>query len=137
MNIKHPFRAHLLLLFLGLLTVSCSDNSSNIITKPDTEKSKPINMVASYYGDDFNGKKTANGEIFDSNALTAAHKSYPFNTKLKVTNLKNGKSVIVRVNDRGPHVKGRQLDLSKQAAILLGIEGAGVSKVAVTRIDGG
>lgn len=71
---------------------------------------------ASWYGPGFNGKKTANGETFNMNKLTAAHKKLPFGTKVKVTNLQNGKSVIVRINDRGPFVKGRIIDLSKKAA---------------------
>ncbi len=72
--------------------------------------------TASYYADDFHGKKTANGEKFNMNVLTAAHPRIRFNTMLKVTNLENGKSVMVRVNDRGPYVGGRILDLSKAAA---------------------
>jgi rare lipoprotein A (peptidoglycan hydrolase) len=72
--------------------------------------------VASYYADDFHGKKTANGEKFDMNTLTAAHPRIRFNTMLKVTNLTNGKSINVRVNDRGPYVGGRILDLSRAAA---------------------
>ena len=70
---------------------------------------------ASYYHNKFNGRKTANGEIFDNNKYTAAHKSLPFGTKVKVTNLANNKSVIVTINDRGPYVKGRKIDLSKAA----------------------
>src|SRR5690606_38360658 len=70
---------------------------------------------ASYYHNKFNGRKTANGEIFDNNRLTAAHKTLPFGTKVKVTNLANDKSVIVTINDRGPYIKGRKIDLSKAA----------------------
>lgn len=70
---------------------------------------------ASYYHDKFNGRKTANGEIFDNNKITAAHKSLPFGTVVRVTNLSNGKSVDVRINDRGPYIKGRHIDLSKAA----------------------
>ena len=71
---------------------------------------------ASWYGPGFNGKKTANGETFDMYKLTAAHKKLAFGTKVRVTNLNNDKSVIVRINDRGPFVKGRVIDLSKKAA---------------------
>lgn len=71
---------------------------------------------ASWYGPGFNGKLTANGEKFNMYKLTAAHKKLAFGTKVKVTNLNNGKSVIVRINDRGPFVKGRIIDLSKKAA---------------------
>lgn len=78
-------------------------------------KSYKENVVASYYANKFHGRKTASGVVFDNTKLTAAHKSLPFGTKLKVTNLANGKSVLVEVNDRGPFVKGRELDLSKAA----------------------
>ena len=87
--------------------------------------------LASYYADKFNGRKTANGEIFDENKLTAAHKTLPFGTIVKVTNLTNNKSVIVRVNDRGPFVAGRIIDLSKAAAKKINLIEAGVVKVTV------
>lgn len=74
------------------------------------------NVIISYYAEAFHGKKTSNGEIFNMNDFTCAHKTLPFNTILKITNLKNGKSVQVRVNDRGPFVVGRELDVSKVAA---------------------
>ncbi|MBF4485645.1 septal ring lytic transglycosylase RlpA family protein [Flavobacterium sp. CSZ] len=70
---------------------------------------------ASYYHDKFNGRKTASGKKFDNNKLTAAHKKLPFGTKLKITNVLNKKSVIIEVTDRGPFVKGREIDLSKKA----------------------
>ena len=85
--------------------------------------------VASYYGPKFHGRKTANGEIFNMYKLTAAHRYYPFGTIVKVTNLSNGKSVIVRINDRGPFVRGRIIDLSYGAAKKLGMLGSGVAKV--------
>ncbi len=71
--------------------------------------------VASYYHNKFNGRKTASGEVFSNNQLTAAHRIYPFGTYLKVTNVANGKSVVVKVNDRGPFTKGKELDLSRKA----------------------
>ena len=70
---------------------------------------------ASFYGEKWNGRRTANGEIFNTYELTAAHKSLPFGTKVKVVNKTTGKSVVVRINDRGPFVKGRTIDLSKKA----------------------
>ena len=70
---------------------------------------------ASFYGEEWNGRRTANGEIFNTYELTAAHKSLPFGTKVKVVNKTTGKSVVVRINDRGPFVKGRTIDLSKKA----------------------
>jgi rare lipoprotein A len=72
--------------------------------------------ICSYYGKKLHGRKTANGETFDMYAMTAAHKGFPFNTRIKVTNLKNNKSVIVRINDRGPYIGKQILDLSYGAA---------------------
>jgi rare lipoprotein A (peptidoglycan hydrolase) len=86
---------------------------------------------ASNYGRGFHGKNTANGEKFDQNKLTAAHPSLPLGSKAKVTNLKNGKSVEVRINDRGPYVRGRDIDLSKQAAQELEITKNGVAPVEI------
>ena len=83
----------------------------------NTTKNKKLVTIASYYHQKFNGRKTASGELFSNNKLTAAHRTYPFGTLLKVTNVINGKSVIVKVNDRGPFVKvkGKGLDLSRKA----------------------
>jgi rare lipoprotein A len=97
-------------------------------------------MRASWYGPRFHGKTTANGEIYDQTALTAAHKSLRFGTILKVTNPRNNKSVIVRINDRGPYIPGRQLDLSKAAAeeldvIFSGVKRLKVEEVVITGID--
>ena len=93
------------------------------------------NMVASWYGPHFHGKLTANGEIFDQLALTAASKTLRFGTLLKLTNPRNEKSVVVRINDRGPYVEGRQLDLSKGAALALGMVKRGVIKVKVEQLS--
>lgn len=90
------------------------------------QTSKEMFGTASWYGPGFHGRQTANGEIFNENALTAAHKTLPFNTHLKVTNRMNGKSVVVRINDRGPYIGTRSLDLSKAAAHCLGSIGKGV-----------
>jgi len=91
-------------------------------------------MKASWYGPRFHGKVTANGEIYDQMAFTAAHKSLRFGTLLKLTNKKNGKSVIVRINDRGPYIPGRQLDVSKAVAMELGMIQNGVAKLEVEEI---
>lgn len=93
--------------------------------------------LASYYADDFNGKQTANGEIFDMYGLTAAHRSLPFGTKLRVTNLDNMKTVIVRVNDRGPFKMERIIDLSLGAASQLQMLGVGVARVQLDVIEWG
>lgn len=84
---------------------------------------------ASYYADKFEGRKTASGEIYRHNQKTAAHKKLPFGTKVKVTNTDNGKSVVVTINDRGPFVKGRILDLSKSAFESIGKTSSGVLNV--------
>jgi len=85
--------------------------------------------TASFYGGKWHGRKTANGEIFDTYKLTAAHKTLPFGTKVKVTNLNNGKSVVVRINNRGPYVKGRVIDLSQAAFSKIENMSRGVTKV--------
>lgn len=92
---------------------------------------KPEGIVglASFYAAKFNGKRTASGEKFSSKVLTAAHLTLPFGTLLRVTNLQNMKSVIVRVNDRGPHVRGRIVDLSRAAAELIGMRHTGTARV--------
>lgn len=87
--------------------------------------------VASWYGPDFHGKYTANGETFDQNDVTAAHRTLPMPSFVRVTNLENGRSLVVRINDRGPFAHGRVLDLSRRAAQLLGMEGTGTAKVKV------
>lgn len=91
--------------------------------------------MASYYSDHHHGRKTASGEIFNMHALTAAHRTYPLGTKLKVTNVKNGKSVQVKVNDRGPYAKGRILDLSKGAAKQIGMIDSGIALVRIERLS--
>lgn len=92
-------------------------------------------MRASWYGPKFHGKITANGEIFNQMAYTAASKVMKFGTLLKITNPRNNKSVIVRINDRGPYIAGRQLDLSKAAALSLGMMQRGVIKVEVEKLN--
>jgi rare lipoprotein A len=87
--------------------------------------------LASYYGREHDGRRTASGEIFDMNEMTAAHRTLPFGTRVRVTDLANGRQVTVRINDRGPFRRGRILDLSYAAARKLGIVGRGVAKVRV------
>ncbi len=93
----------------------------------------PQEGVASIYADELNGKKTASGEKYDRRALTAAHLTLPFGTRVKVTNKDNGKTAVVRINDRGPHVKGRILDLSSSAAAALGFSN-GVAPVRIEAV---
>ena len=87
--------------------------------------------IASWYGADFHGRKTANGEVYDMNRLSAAHPTLPLPSYAYVTSLKTGRTVLVRVNDRGPYAAERIMDLSKQTAEALGIAGAGISQVRV------
>lgn len=91
--------------------------------------------MASWYGKDFHAKKTANGENYDMNALTAAHRTLPLPSIVKVTNLENGRSLVLRVNDRGPYVKNRIIDISKRGAQLLGYQAQGVAKVRVEVLE--
>jgi rare lipoprotein A len=93
--------------------------------------------IASYYADQFHGRRTANGETFDMHALTAAHRALPFNTRVRVTNLDNGRSVVVRINDRGPFVEGRIIDLSLGAAKAVGMIGPGTARVRLQVLEMG
>jgi rare lipoprotein A len=85
--------------------------------------------VASWYGEEFHGRPTSSREVFDMNDMTAAHRTLPFGTYVMVTNLDNGRSVVVRINDRGPFVRGRIIDLSYAAARVLGLIGPGTARV--------
>jgi rare lipoprotein A len=106
------------------------------IDEPQKEAAKEgVVGIASYYAAKFHGKRTASGEKFSQKVLTAAHLSLPFGTLLKVTNPSNSKSVIVRVNDRGPYVQGRLLDLSRAAADLIGITRLGVARVELEILE--
>lgn len=113
--------------------------SSTAISNPDaiavsapTAPVRPVRMgQASWYGPGFSGKKTASGDVFDEEKFTAAHKTIPLGSRAKVTNLANGKSVEVEINDRGPFIPGRIIDLSQAAAQALGIVDRGVAKVRV------
>ncbi|MBW4663791.1 MAG: septal ring lytic transglycosylase RlpA family protein [Chroococcus sp. CMT-3BRIN-NPC107] len=87
--------------------------------------------MASWYGPGFNGRRSANGERYNQNGLTAAHRSLPFGTRVRVTNVRNGRSVIVRITDRGPHVRGRIIDLSAAAARIVGVMQSGVAPVNI------
>jgi rare lipoprotein A len=91
--------------------------------------------IASWYGPTFYNKNTANGELYDGNALTAAHRTLPMPVNVRVTNLENGKSIIVRINDRGPYARGRIIDLSRHAAELLDVVQTGTARVRVTYLS--
>ena len=115
-------------------TTSKNTTAKKTTTKKATSKKTTASKtyqtgIASFYGGKWHGRKTANGEIFNTNSLTAAHKTLPFNTRVKVTNLSNGKSVIVRINNRGPYAKGRIIDLSTAAFTSIESRNKGVTRV--------
>lgn len=104
---------------------------------PPVEAEPPVwrSGVASYYGSRFHGRRTANGERFDMNAMTAAHKTLPFGTKVRVTNPNTGASVVVRINDRGPFTRGREIDLSRAAATQIGLIQRGHGTVELALVE--
>lgn len=147
--LKKFFR-YLLLLISLMIAVGCSQSIrfGNSISFPQDKVAKEntsttispnIGKVftgkASYYADKFHGKYTASGEVFDMNKFTAAHRTLMFGTSVKVTNLWNNKSVVVRINDRGPFKGDRIIDLSKEAARKIGMLAAGVVDVKIEILD--
>jgi len=136
------------LLILTLLLMSCS-NSPRYRTgsKPGKKGHIPLATkgmhakvlygVSSFYAEDFHGKLTANGEVYDMYGITAAHKTLPLNTIVRVTNMENDKFIIVRINDRGPFIPGRILDCSYGAALKLGFIAQGTTKVKIEVIEFG
>ena len=125
------------LLFLAACNTTSSDPSvtgsisqNRIATSASMQKG-----TASWYGPGFHGRRTASGERFNSGAMTAAHRSLPFGTKLRVVNEKNGRSVVVRVNDRGPFARNRIIDLAKGPAQELGLTSTGTAYVSLHRVD--
>jgi rare lipoprotein A len=130
----------LLAIFIALTAASCakkknSSASANAVPPPPTRLARIGDSevgLASWYGHPYHGRAAANGEIFDMNAKTAAHRTMPFGTWVKVVNLSNGKSVDVRITDRGPFVEGRIIDLSRKAAEEISMIGPGVVKVKLT-----
>ena len=118
---------------LGLtLTLEATVHSSMVTESRGSGDSSIV--VASWYGPSFHGRRTASGQVFDQEQFTAAHKTLPFGTKLRVTNLRNGRSVMVTVTDRGPYVRNRQLDVSLGAARRLGLVGSGTAPVLIEQL---
>jgi len=120
----------------GLIALSAkSEARSSVSVGPSRQsvipREKPEVGVASWYGEEFQGNETANGEIYDLNGLTAAHPTLPFGTTVRVTNLNNSKNILLRINDRGPYIGRRLIDVSKAAAKRLGFVGAGTTRVRV------
>ena len=121
--------------------IKIPQNEPSVIEKLNTVASNTVRRfsqtgTASWYGRQFHGRKTASGDTFDMNGLTAAHRSLPLNCFIRVTNRNNGKSVVVKVNDRGPFHGNRVLDLSYGAAKQLGITNSGTANVNIERVDG-
>ena len=110
----------------------CSVKSPAISHGPDGS----VRGVASWYGPGYQGRTTANGEKFNMNAMTAAHKKLPFGTRVRVTNLANGRKLILKVNDRGPFIAGRILDVSRRAARDLGFLEAGLAELRIEVLGG-
>lgn len=113
------------------LSAACASSSRRPLATIDTNKVGPGTVVASWYGGKFHGRKTASGERYNMHKLTAAHKTLPFGTRLLLTNMANGRSVTVRINDRGPFVAGRELDVSYAAAKKLGMLGSGHARIKI------
>ena len=129
------------MLVSGVVAVLLSGCSIPLLSNNSTVTTRTAQVVstetgiASYYGPKWHGRTTANGEKMDVNAMTAAHKSLPFNTWVRVVLLSTGNSVVVRINDRGPYVKGRIIDLADEAARQLGLMEQGVGKVRIEVLD--
>jgi len=115
-------------LVFWVLAASCSSGPA---VKPSPPRKADAVGLASYYGGKFHGRKTASGERYNMHAMTAAHRRYAFGTLVKVTHVKNGRTVKVRINDRGPFIKGRIIDLSYAAAKKLGMLKEGVARVKI------
>ncbi|MGH7799449.1 MAG: septal ring lytic transglycosylase RlpA family protein [Thermodesulfobacteriota bacterium] len=126
-------------LFLALLTFPflflCTHNYGKNVKKNHSLKNSSTIGVGSWYGGNFHGKKTASGKRFNMYNYTAAHRSLPLGTQVRVVNLKNGRGVIVKINDRGPYIKGRIIDLSYAAAKSIGMVGSGIARVKVEVIS--
>jgi len=131
-----------LFFFVFIFIYSCTTSpryTANISSLTETSKKQntkdKLKGVSSWYGPNFHGKLTANGEVYDMYGVTAAHKTLPFNTVVRVKNEDNGKSLILRINDRGPYAKGRILDCSYGAAKKLGFDTIGTANVKIEIIE--
>jgi peptidoglycan lytic transglycosylase len=122
------------LLLILLLPAACAAP-----TRPPAQGGQVFQAVgvASWYGGKFHGRRTANGEIYDQNGPTAAHKTLPFGTRVRVVNLENGRATVLRINDRGPFVRGRIIDVSRRAAEVLGFRSKGLARVGLQIVKRG
>lgn len=122
-------------LFVGVSPAVHAKSAHSKITHSKKSKKKPQRGMASWYGANHQGKRTANGEKFNMNALTAAHRTLPMGSMVKVKSLTTGKTVTVRINDRGPFAKGRIIDVSKAAAKKLGFMSRGTDRVEISVVS--
>lgn len=125
------------LALISILALALLFPAASFASKTQTDPTPGFTQEgeASWYGGQFHGRTTASGERYDKNGFSAAHKTLPLGTLVRVENLENGYSIEVRINDRGPYIKGRIIDLSKRAAIQLGMYNAGKAKVRLTVLD--
>jgi rare lipoprotein A len=128
------FKAFVTAIALLLLFSACASEPGHAAVGSASDRTYEAVGVASWYGAKFHGRTTASGEPYDMNAMTAAHPSLPFGTKVRVTNLENGRAVVLRINDRGPFAKRRIIDVSRHAAEHLGFLGADLARVRVEAI---
>lgn len=124
----------------ALVISGCGPATPRFVSREGPQKESSLSVhqlegIASYYADEFHGRTTANGEIYDMHTLTAAHRTLPFNTKVRVINIENKKSVIVRVNDRGPFKDNRVIDVSLEAAKQLGLIANGTAQVKLETLE--
>lgn len=127
----------MLLIAIVAMAAGCASRSTGYVGTRPVPLGTPTGgslTRASWYGPGFNGRQTSDGETFNENALTAASRTLPIGSRVRVTNLSDGRSVIVRINDRGPYVRGRGLDLSERAAREIGLNRAGVARVRVSTL---
>jgi rare lipoprotein A len=124
-------RIALVLAAVVLASISTPVALAGIDSSLASAASREVHARASYYSNRFVGRETANGERYDANAMTAAHPTLPFGTRIRVKSAETRRAVVVRINDRGPYVRGRSLDLSRRAAQLLGIADDGVADVTL------
>lgn len=134
-HLMHPRKlfSWIVPLLAGLILISCDITG----TRSDPPGELFETGIASWYGGDYHGTQTANGEIYDMNTLTAAHRTLPFHSVVRVVNVENGRSVTVRINNRGPFVRGRVIDLSRLAAKEIGILEKGLAEVELYLIREG
>ena len=130
-SLMRPLATWMTLITLGLAAAGCA-TAGGATGHPEAHGEEGL---ASFYAPAYDGQRTASGERFDSQALTAAHRTLPFGTRARVTNLENRRTVVVRINDRGPFKKGRVIDVSKRAARELGFLGQGTARVRVELVD--